>query len=201
MESKNFVGYFTLHEGGLVGGEHRWEKLIPSDPLRNGRVKTRAPSCKLSASCPEKSPRFFELIHNSPLPHFSLQRTGLSPRLVSRYLDRCFRVTPAPASELHRSLFTVMFKRPSSPFRSRTTSRKIRDPPPPPDPLSLLLKFRCVGDRGGKGGRRGDWIRFGRFTKSFPEFIPGIILIKINCKNFLRTRDIFARTDRMIILG
>lgn len=38
----------------------------------------------------------------------------------SRHLDRCFRVAPAPASELLRALFTVIFKR-----RSRVTTRPL----------------------------------------------------------------------------
>lgn len=51
-----------------------------------------------------------------PNPCRSLYRGRKRPPwLVSRYLDRCFRVTPAPASELHRPLFTVMFKRPFHP--------------------------------------------------------------------------------------
>lgn len=107
------------------------EKLIPREGgkgLRRARKSTLVEAqCVLS----REIPRFLRVDPQSPLllrssPPLSLQRSR-SPLLVSRYLDRCFRVTPAPAFRITPlPLFTVTFKRtpaphtPCSSFLSRT---------------------------------------------------------------------------------
>ena len=88
------------------------EKLIPRDPLRGGkRVKTsqrRAhPRGSLVRPVPWNPPvsSSWSTVPPPLLPTLAAlftEEPRRSPWLVSRYLDRCFRVTPAPASELRR---------------------------------------------------------------------------------------------------